>query len=123
MLSLRKVMDQNFNGLSEDEKLLGEEIVNTFDVEFDILDAKISTARTVNFLMEKSAPTALLVMVTENMNRTVKLMEQFQNGCKTYKDFYGRVLKSGNATDEMDAILKSSIEVGNKVANFLLKSN
>ena len=123
MLSLRKIMDQNFNGLSEDEKMLGEEIVNTFEMKFDILDAKISSAKVVNFLLEKSAPTALLVMVTENLDRTIKLMEDFQNGCQTYKDFYSRVLTSGHATDEMDAILKSSIEVGNKVTNFLLKAN
>ena len=123
MLTLRKVMDQNFVNLNEDEKLLGEEIVNTFDVKFDILDAKISHARVVNFLLEKSAPTALLVMVTENMTRTIKLMEQFQNGCDTYKDFYSRVLQSGHATDEMDSIFKSSIEVGNKVVSFLERAN
>ena len=123
MLSLRKIMDQNFAGLNEDQVTLGKEIVNTFEVKFDILDAKISNARVVNFLLEKSAPTALLVMVTENMERTIKLMEQYQNGCKTYKDFYSRILKSGNATDEMNAILKSSIEVGDKVANFLMKTN
>ena len=123
MLSLRKVMDGNFAGLNEDQKLLGEEIRNTFDVEFDVLDAKISAAKTVNFLLEKHAPTALLVMVAENLDRTIKLMEDFQNGCQTYKDFYSRVLTSGHATDEMDSILKSSLEVGNKVTNFLLKAN
>ena len=123
MLTLRKVMDGNFKGLSEDEKMLGKEIVNTFDVKFDILDAKISSAKVVNFLLEKSAPTALLVMVTENLERTIKLMEDFQNGCKNYKDFYSRVLQSGPATDEMDYILKNSLEVGNKVTNFLLKTN
>ena len=123
MLSLRKIMDQNFNGLPEDQKMLGEEIINTFEVKFDVLDAKISAAKTVNFLLEKSAPTALLVMVTENLDRTIKLMEDFQNGYQTYRDFYSRVLTSGHATDEMDAILKSSIEVGNKVVSFLMKAN
>ena len=123
MLTIRKIMDNNLKGLTEDEKLLGEEIRNTFEMKFDILDAKISSAKVVNFLLEKSAPTALLVMVTENLDRTIKLMEQFQNGCENYRDFYVRVLQSGHATDEMDAILKSSIEVGNKVTNFLLKAN
>ena len=123
MLSLRKVMDGNFAGLNEDQKILGEEIRNTFEMKFDILDAKISSAKVVNFLLGKSAPTALLVMVTDNLDRTIKLMEDFQNGCETYKDFYSRVLTSGHATDEMDAILKNSIEVGNKVTNFLLKAN
>ena len=123
MLSLRKVMDQNFAGLSEDQQMLGKEIVNTFEVKFDMLDAQIAEQRTLNFLLEKGAPTSLLMEVKNNLTRTINLMEQFQNGCKTYKDFYSRILQSGPATDEMDSILKSSIEVGDKVANFLMKTN
>ena len=123
MLSLRKIMDGNFIGLPEDQKMLGEEIVNTFDVTFDITDAKISTVRTINFLAEKNAPTSLLVAVNSNMERTIKLMEEFQNGCQNYRDFYNRVLSSGPATDEMDHILKTSIEIGDQVANFLMKAN
>jgi len=123
MLTIRKIMDNNLKGLTEDQQILGEQIRETFEAKFDILDAKISNAKVVNFLLEKSAPTALLVMVTENMERTIKLMEQFQNGCENYRDFYVRVLQSGHATDEIDSILKTSIEVGNKVTNFLMKAN
>ena len=121
MLTITKVMENNFKGLSNDEKMLGEQIRETFDVKFDILDAKISSARTINFIMKHSASTALLVMVVENLERTIKLMEQFQNGCENYRDFYSRILQSGHATDEMDAIIKSSIEIGNHVTNLLSK--
>ena len=121
MLTIKKIMDQNFNGLSENEKILGENVVETFDMEFDMLDAQISEQKTMNFLIGLNAPTALLMKVKNNLERTVKLMEQFKNGCQTYKDFYSRVLSSGHATDEMDSILKSSMEVSQEVVNFLSK--
>ena len=121
MITLVKIMNKNFEGLNENEKLLGESVVETFEMKFDMLDAQISEQKTMNFLLGLNAPTALLTKVKNNLSRTVSLMEQFQNGCKTYKDFYARVLQSGSATDEMDSILKSSLEVSDEVVNFLSK--
>ena len=123
MLTLVKIMNQNFNGLNENEKTLGENVRETFTMKFDLLDAQISEQKTLNFLIGLNAPTSLLLKVKRNLERTVKLMEQFQNGCRNYKDFYNRVLQSGPATDEMDSILKSSLEVGDEVVNFLSKVN
>ena len=123
MLTIRKIMNGNLKGLNESEKLLGESVIETFEMTFDLNDAKISEKKTLTFLKGLEAPETLLAKVKSNLSRTVKLMEDFSNGCKNYRDFYARVLASGNATDEMDSILKSSIEVGDKVANFLMKSN
>ena len=120
MLTLRKVMDgRNLEGLNENEKLLAQGIVETFDMTFDLVDAQISEQRTLNFLIGLNAPTSLLVKVKNNLRRTVDLMEQFCNGCKNYRDFYARILQSGSATDEMDSIIKSSLEVSDEVVNFL----
>ena len=121
MITLVKIMNGNFAGLNENEKLLGESVVETFDVKFDVLDAQISEQRTLNFLIGLNAPTSLITKVKSNLARTVSLMEQFQNGCRNYKDFYARILQSGPATDEMDSILKSSLEVSDEVVSFLEK--
>ena len=121
MLTVKRIMDQNFNGLNESEQMLGKSVVETFEMKFDLLDAQISEQRTLNFLLGLNAPTSLLVKVKNNLARTVKLMKDFQNGCRNYKDFYARILSSGNATDEMDSILKSSLEVSDEVVNFLEK--
>ena len=119
MITLVKIMNKNFEGLNENEVMLGENIRDTFTMEFNLLDAQISEQKTVNFLLGLEAPTALISKVKRNLSRTLKLMEDFQNGCKSYKDFYARVLSSGNATDEMDSILKSSLEVSDEVVSFL----
>ena len=119
MITLVKIMNGNFEGLTANEVMLGENVRETFEMKFDVLDAKISEQKTVNFLLGLEAPTALISKVKRNLSRTLKLMEDFQNGCKSYKDFYARVLSSGNATDEMDSILRSSLEVGNEVVHFL----
>jgi len=121
MLTIKRIMDQNFVGLKEDEKTLGENVVETFEMKFDLLDAQIAEQKTLNFLLGLGAPTALLSKVKSNLSRTLKLMTDFQNGCKNYKDFYARVLASGSATDEMDSILKSSLEVSDEVVNFIEK--
>ena len=121
MLTLRRIMDQNFNGLNESEQMLGKSVVETFSMEFNLLDAQISEQKTMNFLMGLNAPTTLLMKVKKNLERTMKLIEAFGNGCKNYKDFYNRVLHSGPATDEMDSILKSSLEVSDEVVDFLEK--
>ena len=119
MITLRKIMDQNFEGLTEDQITLGKNVVETFEMKFDLLDAQIAEQKTLNFLLGLGAPTSLLTKVKRNLSRTTKLMEDFQNGCRNYKDFYSRVLQSGSATDEMDSILKSSLEVSDEVVNFL----
>ena len=121
MLTIKRIMDQNFTGLKENEQVLGQNVVETFTMNFDLLDAKISEQKTLNFLMGLGAPTSILTKVKNNLARTINLMEQFQNGCRNYKDFYARVLQSGPATDEMDSILKSSLGVSDEVVDFLEK--
>ena len=119
MITLRKIMENNFTGLNENETMLCQSVVETFTMEFNMLDAQISEQKTLNFLLGLGAPTTLLTNVKRNLERTVDLMKQFQNGCRNYKDFYSRVLQSKHATDEMDSILKSSLEVSDEVVSFL----
>ena len=119
MLTINKIMNGNFEGLTENEKILGENVRETFEVKFDLIDAQISEQKTLNFLIGLNAPTSLLVKVKNNLARTIKLMQDFGNGCQNYHDFYARILKSGHATDEVDSILKSSLEVGEQVVSFL----
>ena len=121
MLTITKVVNGNFVGLNEEEKMLGQNIIETFEMEFNMLDVQISEQKTINFLLGLNAPTSLITKVKNNLERTIDLMEQFKNGCKNYKDFYVRVLQSGSATDEMDSILKSSLEVSTEVVSFLSK--
>ena len=121
MLTIKRIMDGNFAGMNEDQVTLAENVRETFEAKFDLRDAIVSEQKTLNFLTGLEAPAALLEKVKSNLSRTLKLMEDFQNGCQNYHDFYARVLSSGNATDEMDSILRSSLEVGNEVVNFLEK--